>query len=83
MHNRVNVAGTPAIDDSRGQLPQLGFKWNADLSYGDGKASNAIIHGDSLEVLATLRKNYERQARLIYIEPPYNNQEEYLHYPDR
>ena len=83
MHNRVDVAGTPPIVDGQGQLPQLGFKRNADLSYGDGQASNAIIHGDSLKVLAALRKNYERQTRLIYIDPPYNNQEEYRHYPDR
>ena len=83
MHNRVDVVGTPAIVDTRGQLPQLGFNWNADLSYGDSRASNAIIHGDSLQVLTTLRKNYEGQVRLIYIDPPYNNQEEYHHYPDR
>ena len=83
MHNRVSVAGRPAIVDSRRQLPQLGFNRNAGLSYGDSNASNAIIHGDSLRVLATLRKNFERRARLIYIDPPYNNQEGYRHYSDR
>ena len=76
MHNRFSVAGRPAIVDSRRQLTQLGFNWNAGLSYGDSNASNAIIHGDSLQVLATLRKSFERRARLIYIDPPYNNQED-------
>ena len=67
-----------------GRLPQLGFNWNAGLSYGDNNASNAIIHGDSLQVFGHAEgKSFERRARLIYIDPPYNNQEEYRHYADR
>ena len=83
MHFRADVAGTPSVLDNRSLLPQLGFDWSADLSYGDTQASNAIIHGDSLLVLSKLRNIYESRVRVIYIDPPYNNQEDYHHYLDR
>ena len=79
MHSRADVAEANSLS----HLPQLGFNRNAALSYGDDKSSNAIIHGDSLRVLAILRRIYERQVRLVYIDPPYNNQEVYYHYLDK
>ena len=83
MSFRVDVVGTPSMLDNRDILPELGFAWNADLSYGDNTADNAIVHGDSLLVLSKLRKVHESGVRLIYIDPPYNNQEKYHHYRDR
>ena len=82
MQNRVDVAEARTVSNSLGDLRQFGFNRNASLSYGEDNSGNAIIHGDSLPVLATLRKIYERQVRLIYIDPPYNNQEAYYHYLD-
>ena len=83
MLSQVDEAGIPTTLDSRSHLTELGFKWHAELSYGDSNAADAIIHGDSLLVLDALRTAYERQVRLIYIDPPYNNQEDYWHYLDR
>ncbi len=83
MPNPSDVEGLPTTLDSRSHLTELGLKWHAELSYGDSNSGNAIIHGDGLLVLDGLRKAYERQVRLIYIDPPYNNQEDYWHYLDR
>lgn len=44
--------------------------------------SNLIIHGDSHQVLPLLQKEYSRQVKCIYIDPPYNNGEQYNHYVD-
>ena len=83
MLKRADVAEISTTLDTRSHLTELGFEWNADLSYGDSTASNAIIHAGSLLALDALRKAYECEVRLIYIDPPYNNQENYRHYLDR
>lgn len=44
---------------------------------------NSIIHGENLQVLDVISPSLERKVTCIYIDPPYNNQEEYNHYDDR
>ena len=83
MNFQADMIGTLSMLDDSSLLPQLGNYWSASLSYGDSNTSNAIIHGDSLLALFRLRKIYEGRVRLIYIDPPYNNQEKYNHYVDR
>ena len=41
-----------------------------------------IIHGENLEVLKILDKDYSQKVKCIYIDPPYNNGETYTHYDD-
>lgn len=41
-----------------------------------------IIHGENLEVLRVLAKDYSQKVKCIYIDPPYNNGETYTHYDD-
>lgn len=41
-----------------------------------------IIHGENLEVLEVLDKDYSQKIKCIYIDPPYNNGETYTHYDD-
>ena len=41
-----------------------------------------IIHGENLEVLRVLDKDYSQKVKCIYIDPPYNNGETYAHYDD-
>lgn len=43
---------------------------------------NILIEGDNLEVLKLLRKSYGNQVDLIYIDPPYNTDKDFI-YPDR
>lgn len=52
------------------------------LSYGDREAENMLIQGENKKSLETLSNRYARRVRCIYIDPPYNNQEQYNHYRD-
>lgn len=42
---------------------------------------NLYIEGDNLEVLKLLQKSYHNKIKMIYIDPPYNTNEDYI-YPD-
>lgn len=42
---------------------------------------NLIIEGDNLEVLKLLQKSYYGKVKMIYIDPPYNKNGEFI-YPD-
>lgn len=46
------------------------------------KATRKIIQGENLEVLDLLAKDYTDKVKCIYIDPPYNNGENYTHYDD-
>lgn len=52
------------------------------LGYGERGTGNALIHGDNLPVLKSLRSEFADRVRCVYIDPPYNNQERYRHYDD-
>jgi len=52
------------------------------LSMPPRGTSNTIIRGDNLQVLTALNDQFQGLVRCIYIDPPYNNQEEYVHYTD-
>ena len=52
-----------------------------DLSYGQ-PVQGCLIHGDNIPVLHALRDTLQGRIRCIYIDPPYNNQENYRHYVD-
>jgi adenine-specific DNA-methyltransferase len=45
-------------------------------------AQNAVIEGDSLEVLKLLQKAYNDRIKLIYIDPPYNTGNEFIYEDD-
>lgn len=45
-------------------------------------SENLIIEGDNLEVLKLLQKAYANQAKLIYIDPPYNTGREFIYEDD-
>lgn len=44
--------------------------------------NNAIIIGDNLDVLKLLKSAYSEKIKMIYIDPPYNTQNENFIYPD-
>ena len=52
------------------------------LSYGDREAENMLIQGENKKSLETLSNRYAGRVRCVYIDPPYNNQEQYNHYRD-
>ncbi|MFB1344212.1 site-specific DNA-methyltransferase [Helicobacter pylori] len=44
--------------------------------------NNAIIIGDNLDALKLLKSAYSEKIKMIYIDPPYNTQNENFIYPD-
>ena len=42
-------------------------------------SENAIIEGDNLEVLKLLQKSYRGKVKMIYIDPPYNKQKDFIY----
>ena len=58
------------------------FSHIAKLSYGETGTGNTIIQGENLRVLKALQTQYSGKIRCVYIDPPYNNQEQYRHYLD-
>lgn len=58
------------------------MKYRKTLSYGMETFTNKIIKGDNIEVLNFLMDSYRGKVDCIYIDPPYNNDEEYVHYDD-
>lgn len=53
-----------------------------DLSYGDKKSENMIIHGDNLLALKALLPEYEGKIKCVYIDPPYNTRNAFDSYDD-
>jgi len=45
-------------------------------------SKNLIIEGDNLECLKLLRKSYQGQVKLIYIDPPYNTGNDFVYKDD-
>ena len=43
---------------------------------------NLFVEGDNLEVLKLLQKSYANKVKMIYIDPPYNKEKDFI-YPDR
>ena len=52
------------------------------LSYGESETGNILFQGENLSVLHALKSTYAGKVRCVYIDPPYNNQEDYRHYQD-
>ena len=60
-----------------------GFKRIARHSVIPNVDGNAVIHGENLAVLQAMTTQFTGKIRCIYIDPPYNNGENFLHYDDK
>ena len=66
-----------ALTPSSGTLrphPEESIDWDT--------TRNLFIEGDNLEVLKLLQKSYAGDAKIIYIDPPYNKEKDFV-YPDK
>jgi len=70
----------PEIDTNL--LPCPDFEHIDSHSFGQSNTGNLIIQGENLSVLSSITPKYEGLIRCVYIDPPYNNQENYTHYMD-
>lgn len=64
------------------KAPGKRLKQVGSFSYGLKNTGNMIIHGNNNDVLATLGNGFLGQVSCIYLDPPYNNGEDYTHYSD-
>lgn len=64
------------------RAPAVALELVPDFSAGHRGTGNMIVHGENAEALTYLADRYTGAVRCIYIDPPYNNQERYLHYDD-
>lgn len=53
-----------------------------DESVNFDTAAHVFIEGENLEVLKLLYKSYFGRAKLIYIDPPYNTQNDFIYHDD-
>ena len=66
-----------ALIPSTGTLlpsPEESVEWDT--------TENLFIEGDNLEVLKLLQKSYANKVKMIYLDPPYNKEKEFI-YPDK
>jgi len=63
-------------------MEQHKLDYSSQNSYGSQTTKNMIIHGDNCAVLDLLKEKFYNQVKCIYIDPPYNNGEEYTFYND-
>ncbi|AEJ00219.1 DNA methylase N-4/N-6 domain protein [Nitrosomonas sp. Is79A3] len=66
-----------ALTPSTGTLlpcPEESVDWDT--------TKNIFIEGDNLEVLKLLQKSYANKIKMIYIDPPYNKDKDFI-YPDK
>ena len=66
-----------ALTPSTGTLlpcPEESINWDT--------TQNIFIEGDNLEVLKLLQKSYANKVKMIYIDPPYNKEKDFI-YPDK
>ena len=60
---------------------KLALKFDEKLGKNTGTTENLITEGDNLHVLKLLVPSYKARVKCIYIDPPYNTQNEFI-YPD-
>jgi len=67
------IASTPSIGTLLA-CPKESLDWE--------KTKNVFVEGDNLEAMKLLSKSYASKVKLIYIDPPYNTDTDFI-YPDR
>ena len=51
-------------------------------TFGKDNQENMLISGDNLGVLNSIKSDFIDKIKLIYIDPPYNTGNNYIHYND-
>lgn len=64
------------------RLPYSDFEYIESNSFGQKNTGNLILQGENLSVLLSITPKYQGLIKCVYIDPPYNNRENYTHYTD-
>lgn len=78
-NNAFRLSQTPSTGTLR---PSLKYPDGTDDSKDFDTTQNLYIEGDNLEVLKLLQKSYNNRIKMIYIDPPYNKDKDFV-YPDK
>ena len=74
--------GKDAVAGSHRRAPYHLVHCNGNLSAGDVRSSNLLIHGDNLLALKAILPYYRGRVKCVYIDPPYNTGNEDWVYND-
>lgn len=74
--------GTQNLSPRQGRPLEGALRRVEHLSRGLKASGNLLVKADNLTALKLLSHDLEGQVRCVYIDPPYNNHEEYAHYKD-
>ena len=61
--------------------PELSYHATHRVSEAD-RFDNLLIHGDNLLALKALEQEFRGQVKCVYIDPPFNTQQDFANYPD-
>jgi adenine-specific DNA-methyltransferase len=64
------------------QTPQATLRPLVNAGIDEATTHNAVVIGDNLQVLLSLRKSYANAVKLIYIDPPYNTGKDLIYRDD-
>jgi DNA modification methylase len=80
---RLDWAGREEAVRLAGSAPRRELQKIPELSAGEGRSGNAIIHADNLPAMSALTPTLRGQVDLAFLDPPYNAARERWVYPDR
>ena len=80
---RLDWAGREEAARLAGSPPRGKLRKVSELSTGEGRSENAIIHADNLPAMAALTPALRGRVDLAFLDPPYNATRERWIYPDR
>lgn len=79
----LNWIGKQDAVHAADEIPYRVLEQDESLSYGQEDSDNLLIHGDNLDSLKALLPYYKGKVKCIYIDPPYNTQNAFIHYNDK
>lgn len=68
--------------DQQPQLEPRILIEDREKSFGDRNSQNMLIHGDNLLALKALEQEFSLGIKCIYIDPPFNTGQAFVHYDD-
>lgn len=76
-HYSFNWSGKKECYQTIRQKSNATLKLDTDNTIPDG--NNVFIEGDNLEVLKLLQTSYHKKIKMIYIDPPYNKDKDFVY----
>ena len=71
-----------ALKEYQADLTGKTLKYVEGDGVNENTTQNIYIEGDNLEVLKLLKKNYNNEIKMIYIDPPYNTGNDFVYHDD-